>query len=116
MAKEEQWLPIPGFPGYDVSDLGKVRSYWVQNVHPSRVSDTPQQMKKIHTGGSYGTNYLYVQVSCNGHLHRLKIHELIALVFSEKKKEMITENRNRKREEMRAKLASMDLLQDRKGN
>jgi hypothetical protein len=24
----ERWLPVPGFPGYDVSDQGRVRSYW----------------------------------------------------------------------------------------
>ena len=25
---EENWKPIPNFPGYDISDQGRVRSYW----------------------------------------------------------------------------------------
>ena len=30
---KEEWKPIPGYPGYEVSDLGNVRSFWAKRRH-----------------------------------------------------------------------------------
>ena len=42
---KEQWKPIPGFEGYDVSDRGRVRSYRVAG-HANAISKTPQRTLK----------------------------------------------------------------------
>ena len=45
---QEQWLPIPGFPGYDVSDHGRVRSYRARggsgNGTAWRMAESPQRI------------------------------------------------------------------------
>lgn len=73
---EEIWKPIPNHPGYDVSNLGRVRSYWdnASNIHkePTRI--------------------LWERLSDNGYVsHRIKdkdrkikyigAHRLVALAF-----------------------------------
>lgn len=73
--------------------------------------ETPQRMKKIHIGRVGGTSYSFVQIRRNGRNHQLKIHQLVASAFQEEKKKVITEDRDRKRTEMDARLASMGLLQ-----
>lgn len=45
-AAVESWRPVVGFPGYEVSDLGRVRSYWRPNgVGPYVIGDTPKILK-----------------------------------------------------------------------
>jgi hypothetical protein len=38
----EQWLPIPGEDGYDVSDRGRVRCWWVHWSNPRRLASEPK--------------------------------------------------------------------------
>lgn len=69
----EQWKAIPGFPGYEVSDKGRVRSYWKRTV----LADSPQKVLK------QGFDHKYFNV----HLHKdrrsftPKIHRLELLTF-----------------------------------
>jgi hypothetical protein len=43
----EQWKEINGFPGYEVSDHGQVRSYWKYQARPSRMISKPYIMKQF---------------------------------------------------------------------
>ena len=44
----EQWKPIPDFPGYEVSDQGRVRSYWKGTGRGGGmfISQEPQRLLK----------------------------------------------------------------------
>ena len=111
MAENERWLPIPGFPGYEVSDFGRVQSYWVRGCHPARMEKTPQGMIKMHVENTGRGSYVFVTLFRDGEHHqRRSVDRLIALTFGEEKKKVVAEDRDKKREEMDAKLASMGLL------
>ncbi len=47
----EAWKPIPGFSGYEVSSLGRVRTYWHRVVGGARgeyaVGSTPKLMRTL---------------------------------------------------------------------
>jgi hypothetical protein len=85
---QERWLPIPDFPGYEVSDLGRVRSYWkgvgqppgVQGQIPGgkTIADTPQRLLKgsLDKGG-----YHRVILSKEGKHHHFKTHALVLDTF-----------------------------------
>lgn len=69
----ERWCPIPGYEGlYDVSDLGRVRS-WI----PWRKRPLPH----ILTGGSDGRGYRNVTLCAGGHERHEAVHRLVALAF-----------------------------------
>jgi HNH endonuclease/NUMOD4 motif len=40
----ENWVGLVQFPGYDVSDLGRVRSYWIAGSHPQRMTSEPETL------------------------------------------------------------------------
>ncbi|MEC5149167.1 HNH endonuclease [Cryobacterium sp. GrIS_2_6] len=64
----ENWLPIPDFPGYEVSDLGRVRSF---------MRSAPIIMRQQFTStGGYGHVGLH-----NGTSHTRKVHSLVLLAF-----------------------------------
>lgn len=65
--KNEVWKEIPGFPDYQVSNLGRVMSYRNQYGHGPRIIHG----EKTKTG--------YIQVSLNK--RRFKVHRLVALAF-----------------------------------
>ena len=76
----EQWKEIPGFPGYEVSDHGRVRSYWVKRGRWVRyLSDQPQKFIKIHRNPEgYGLLCLILQ----GNIHiSCQIHRLVLSAF-----------------------------------
>lgn len=71
-AKEECWLPIPGYEGrYDVSDMGRVRS-WLRMGKP-----LPRIL--IPTPGDWG--YPRVGLFLDGQRIVRKVHQLVALAF-----------------------------------
>lgn len=51
----ERWLPIPGWPGYEVSDWGRVQSYWNKKGLPrgrQGIGLTPKLMTLTVTSGN----------------------------------------------------------------
>ena len=68
---EEKWLPIPGFPGYEVSNLGQVKSYKQTKAGKLLAS------KKNHKG------YLEVRLQdIDGAQVSKFIHRLVLMTFA----------------------------------
>lgn len=65
----EEWRDIPGYPGYQVSNTGKVRSY-VKNRHG--VGDDSHILKPVCNRHGYET-------VCLGRDNRKLVHRLVAL-------------------------------------
>lgn len=64
----ERWLPIPGFDGYEVSDLGRVMSY---------KSKTPRLLKlHLNTNG-----YIHAGIYRDAKMCFRTVHGLVALAF-----------------------------------
>lgn len=58
------WLPIPGFPGYDVSDDGQVRS-----------------VRKVLRPFTSDHGYQYVSLRRDGQTYRRYVHRLVLTAF-----------------------------------
>ncbi|MHB8084294.1 MAG: NUMOD4 domain-containing protein [Dehalococcoidia bacterium] len=71
----EQWKDIPDFPGYQVSNHGRVRSY--KNKNGRRLESTPQTiLKPVIIKG-----YANVSLSIDGIQILKKIHRLVLETF-----------------------------------
>ena len=68
----ESWKPVPEFPGYDVSDQGRVRSYWGY----SHVTDKVQRYLSPWHG-----RYLRVMLQRDRHQHQHSVSRLALLAF-----------------------------------
>lgn len=73
----EQWKRIPGFPGYDVSDQGNVRSYYTRKS-PRGLAETPQEFLRPSIDNR---GYLYVSLRNNGKSKRCPVARLVLLAF-----------------------------------
>ena len=76
----ETWRPIPDFPGYDVSDQGRVRSYYQRvkgGIGRQRLAAEPQRILNPSLRGGYFTVSLYG----NNTKTTVKIHQLVMQVF-----------------------------------
>lgn len=75
----EEWLAVEGYKGmYEVSSLGRVRSYHVHS-RPRGTSDgDPHFLKPDTTNG-----YLYVALSNGKTIKRHAVHRLVAIHFVE---------------------------------
>lgn len=70
---EEIWKDIPEFPGYQVSNHGRVRSFWIRGSG-ARVGVTPRILRPdTPTKGGY----LHITLKGN----RTYIHQLVLLTF-----------------------------------
>lgn len=70
----ETWRPVPGFPDYDVSDQGRVRS-WLNNRHGRR--STPRTIGSTMTNG-----YRIAKLrSRDGDTKITLVHRLVLTVF-----------------------------------
>ena len=49
----EEWRKIEGYKAYEVSNMGRVRSYWDRHGMGGRIMDTPQRILTGNTGGKY---------------------------------------------------------------
>ena len=83
---EEIWKPIPDFPGYDISDQGRVRSYWHRKIIRStngRITDTEDVL------GGYpnkilrpsGKTYLQVTLTKDRKHFTFLVHRLVLETF-----------------------------------
>jgi hypothetical protein len=76
---QEQWKEIPGFPGYEVSDHGRVRSYWKRVGRRGYIIDIhPQRIRKP---GTNGAGYLFVPLAKDGKQINRQIHTLLLITF-----------------------------------
>jgi len=73
----EEWRPISGFVGYEISSLGQVRSYRKRGVGAKSLAETPKLLKQ--TIDRYG--YLTVHLSVNGKSLTKTVHRLLAKAF-----------------------------------
>lgn len=77
---DEKWKPIKNFPGYEVSNTGKVRSYYQKRGrNPSILVDTPTIMKTSDDGNGYQKLMLYSRI--DGKRYCKKVHRLVAEAF-----------------------------------
>ena len=81
----EEWREIPGFPGYEASTLGFIRTYWYK-VRNSTGYGTHRELRDIPKplpGSPDDNGYLHVNVYCalDGIRYTRKIHVLIAITF-----------------------------------
>ena len=83
----ERWLPIADFPGYDVSDQGRVRSYWrtvsrgIGNGTGKKNVMAPNPQKILNPDinpGGYPTVRLYIEGKGRT---RFCIHKLVLETF-----------------------------------
>lgn len=72
---KERWKSIPGFPGYEASDQGRVRSYHRKGHKFSQ--DDPHLLKPSPRHGGR----LYLTVFRNRKPHQISVHRLILLTF-----------------------------------
>lgn len=74
----EQWLPIDGFPGYEVSNLGRVRTWRDFRGNPFG-RNTPHILK-LRRNAKRG-NYLAIDLVRDRKYHRKLIHSLVLNAF-----------------------------------
>lgn len=70
----ETWRPVPGFPGYRVSDMGRVQSCHAWRGNPGGEWRTIK-------GTTSGAGYPAVRLSHNGKARTTAIHRLVLLAF-----------------------------------
>jgi hypothetical protein len=71
---QEEWRAVAGYPGYEVSNMGNVRSYRKTGLGGLR--DTPKPVKPMDSRG-----YLAVNLWNRGKLKTKKIHRLVCESF-----------------------------------
>ena len=75
----EQWKPIAGFPGYEVSDMGNVRSHRVWRGQPG-----PRILRKLNGNRGY---YTVALSDPDGKKVKPTIHSLVMAAFVGKRPE-----------------------------
>lgn len=80
----EKWLPVVGFPGYEVSDLGRVRSFWKKVGLVGRrgsavvIGQIPKMMKPFVRKD--GRHCVCLYIASRPTLHRVHVLVLEAFV------------------------------------
>ncbi len=81
----EEWRDIKDFPGYQVSNQGRVRTFWRRKHYATGygsynyISDIPRIMSASDDGNGYLKLMLYSKT--DGKRHCKKIHRLVAEAF-----------------------------------
>lgn len=83
MADREIWKPIPGFPGYEISDHGRGRSFLKRPARGSKkgewdIADAPQ---RILRGRINSDGYRHVNLRKDGRSFVRSIAQLVLLAF-----------------------------------
>ena len=87
MSLTELWLPISGFPGYEVSNLGQVRSWWKGAGYRTKDINVKLKAPQIRQLRIYASGYVYVSMyKRDGVRKHRPIHRLVALAFIPNKK------------------------------
>lgn len=73
----EVFRPIPDFPGYEISDHGTPRSYWIRCGGKKPLGTIPRNMKPSLSG----RGYLKIGLWKNGKVHQRNIHRLMLEIF-----------------------------------
>ncbi len=76
-SENERWLPIPGFDGYDVSTLGRVRSWRKKGRVPGRRTEPLLMKLGMNNGG-----YLHVNLRTANRSSIEPVHLLVLLTFA----------------------------------
>lgn len=76
--QKETWKQVPGFPAYDVSDFGNIRSYYKIGKHKEGTHLAPQRTLKLwkNTAGYYS-----VLLWENGERFNKRVHRIVMLAF-----------------------------------
>jgi len=78
----EEWRNIPGFVGYQVSNMGRVRSLdRFVNSHQEHIAAKRWQRGTMMTIGMSTVGYQKVELSADGKIKTMAIHRLVALAF-----------------------------------
>lgn len=83
----EEWRDIEGFPGYQVSNQGRVRTFFKKKHYPTgygtyrTLSDEPMIMSTSDDGNGYMKLMLYSKE--DGRRYCKKVHRLVAEAFIE---------------------------------
>lgn len=76
---EERWVQIPGADGYEVSDHGNVRSYYLKGNHKQKRAQYPRTLtRRARKDGKYPSVSLPTN---NGKYETRTIHTLVMLAF-----------------------------------
>lgn len=85
MFDDEIWKDIPHFLGYQVSNKGRIRSFWMRKHRPTGygcdwvLGDIPSFIKPSDDGNGYLKAMLYNRE--NGKRYCKKVHKLVAEAF-----------------------------------
>lgn len=72
-----RWLPVPGYPGYEVSEMGTVRTYLPLNGRGGlKASPRPVRQDKAK-----GKTYWRVNLLRDGKAEQRSVHQLVAEAF-----------------------------------
>lgn len=81
----ERWKDVDGFPGYQISNEGRIRTFWRRKHYPTGygsynyISDNPRIMSVSDDGNGYMKVMLYSKI--DGKRYCKKIHRLVAEAF-----------------------------------
>lgn len=73
----ESWRPVPGYPGYEASSLGRIRSFRSRNGRGQLV----KQPHLLRQSPMLGKPYHQVTLSIDGSRKQMRVHLLVALAF-----------------------------------
>jgi hypothetical protein len=76
VSKKEEWRAVEGWPGYEVSNLGRVRSSWVHGV--ARHCNGPWKVLNLPTPNP---GYPRATLCGNGRRRYVRVHVLVMELF-----------------------------------
>lgn len=77
-SQKEEWRVVDGFPGYEVSSFGRVRSWLSRNIYKKR-NDVPLMLKCRYVEKRGG--YPQLDLKRSGKYNRLFVHRLVLDAF-----------------------------------
>ena len=77
----ESWKHIPRFPGYDVSDQGRVRSYHKREKGQGETWIIAKEPQRILKGAFKAAGYRFVVLRKRGISHTVPVHRLVTRAF-----------------------------------